>query len=69
MAGFDDPAGVSFAPDGSYAYVVNQGDQTISIVNTSASATMGTIAGFDAPLGISIALQPTPTWPITATAH
>ena len=53
------PYGVSIAPNGAYAYVANEGNSTVSVINTSTGQIegpiTGTITGFSNPSGVSIA--------------
>ena len=41
------PNAIAITPDGTFAYVVNQGDGTVSVINTAANA----LAGMPIPAG------------------
>ena len=52
--GFNEPAGVAFAPSGTYAYVTNQNSNNVMIINTATNAIVGTVSGiFDGPGGVA----------------
>ncbi|MGC8680403.1 MAG: YncE family protein, partial [Candidatus Micrarchaeia archaeon] len=46
ITGFDYPSYVAFAPSGTYAYVANYDNSTVSIVNTTTDSIVNTITGF-----------------------
>jgi YVTN family beta-propeller protein len=54
------PSAVAFSPSGAYAYVanaspdVNNGRDTVSVINTSALAVVATISGFSHPGGLVV---------------
>ncbi len=52
--GLKSPFGVAFSPDGSYAYVLNNGANNVVIVNTATNAVTGSItSGFSGPTGVA----------------
>lgn len=56
LIGFNESLGIAVAPNGSYMYVTNYGNKTISIVNTSTGNITGTINGINYP--DSVAFSP-----------
>ena len=43
------PRGIAVTPDGSYVYVANQSDGTVSVIRTSDNTVVDTISGFGSP--------------------
>jgi YVTN family beta-propeller protein len=54
ISGFYYPTDVAFSPSGAYAYVVNEDNSTISIVNTSTNSIVSLISGFYYPTSAAI---------------
>ncbi|MCL4371846.1 YncE family protein [Candidatus Marsarchaeota archaeon] len=50
---FDFPLGIAISPNGAYAYVVNNGNSNISVINTSTSKVVRTISGFNYSDGVA----------------
>jgi len=46
------PDQVTILPDGSLAYVTNQLDQTVSVIDIATNTVIDTIPGFNGPTGI-----------------
>jgi YVTN family beta-propeller protein len=52
------PTGVAFSPDGNTAYVTNQGDQTVGVIDVATSAQIATIFTPDgSPLVVQVSLD------------
>jgi len=49
------PYGIAFTPNGAYAYVVNYGSSTVSVINTATNAVVATISGMNSPYDVAIA--------------
>jgi YVTN family beta-propeller protein len=49
------PTGVAFSPDGSRAYVANQGDNTVTAINVASSQVIGSIStGGSSPFSVQV---------------
>jgi YVTN family beta-propeller protein len=48
------PIGIAITADGRHAYVANNGDGTVSVIDTASLTTLATIAGFNGPVGVAI---------------
>lgn len=52
------PTGVAFSPDGSRAYVANQLDNNVSVINVATAQVIATIStGFDATFSVQVSLD------------
>lgn len=54
IKGFKSPVDIAFSPDGSRAYVSNEGGNTVSVVDTGTKTIVATISGFDHPTALAI---------------
>ena len=52
--GTNQPAVVKFSPDGSRAYVVNNGSDTLSVIDTATNTTIDTIPVGHQPVGVEL---------------
>lgn len=50
----DAPLGIAVTPNGSYVYVTNQDDDTVSVIRTSDNTVVDTISVGDGPYGIAV---------------
>ena len=48
------PCGVAITPDGTRAYVTNDGDGTVSVINTATTAVTATIHVGNGPNGVTV---------------
>jgi YVTN family beta-propeller protein len=48
------PSAAAFSPDGRHAYIANQGDATLSLIDMATLSVAGTIAVADGPNGVAI---------------
>jgi len=60
------PRGVAITPDGSAAYVVNNGDNTVSVINTATNTVTATIPVGVSPVLIAFSKPQSPQDPIAA---
>jgi YVTN family beta-propeller protein len=54
----DFPRGVAISPDGSRAYVGNQGSNSVSVIDTASNTVIATVAVGVGPVGVAITPAP-----------
>ncbi|MGW7575736.1 IPT/TIG domain-containing protein [Streptomyces sp. NPDC054765] len=48
------PIGVAITPNGSFAYVANNGSSTVSVIDTTTNLVTATVTGLNGPIGVAI---------------
>ncbi|MFD6225403.1 IPT/TIG domain-containing protein [Streptomyces sp. NPDC060232] len=48
------PIGVAITPNGSFAYVANNGDSTVSVIDTATNLVTATVTGLNGPIDVAI---------------
>jgi YVTN family beta-propeller protein len=58
IAGFLDPLGIAITPDGTRAYVTNEGSASVSVIDTTTNTVVATIPVFPGQVPIGVAIAP-----------